>query len=175
MAKANVDKPAEKAEATPPAEVGNVAETDEKYVTKADFQSFQQTILAALDNSRNKQEEKIQAPVVVDNGSYQTPMQVPEKWRAMADAMLGKDFVIELELPEKGGQKLNVYVPRNKSNAPEEYWEKFKQDKRTRELGNTGIEGVRNWLLRIRKNLLTNGIQLPYFQDSEGQRMVSVI
>lgn len=92
---------------------------------------------------------------------------VPPAWRVLTDEILGPDFSISLRLPENGGQIFSVKVPKNKSNASEDHWNMHKSDERSRELGNTGVKGVKEYLLKIRKNLTVSEIKLPYYGNTD--------
>jgi hypothetical protein len=153
-------------------------EKAEKGVSKKEFSEFQSQVTGALGAIMEKLDKAPQ--VVADSAGIhvaKTPIEggpggqsmVPPAWRALADEILGAEFEIELELPENGGQKFSVYVPLDKSNAHSDYKAAFGRDKRTRELGNTGIKGVKDWLLKVRRNLVSSGIKLPYYEDSQPQ------
>lgn len=151
----------------------------EKGVSKKEFAEFQGQVTGALGAIMEKLDAAttpVQQTHVVEKQSVnvsdggpdvQTP--VPPAWRKLADEILGEEFEIELELPENGGQKFSVFVPLSLSNAHPDYKKEFKRDKRSRELGNTGIKGVKDWLLRIRRNLVQSGIKLPYYEDTQPQ------
>lgn len=91
---------------------------------------------------------------------------VPPSWRALVDEILGPNVPCFLELPENGGQKFGVYIPRELSNASQMHWSMHTRDKRSKELANTGIKGVKEFLLRVRKNLLASGAKLPVYQNN---------
>lgn len=88
---------------------------------------------------------------------------VPPSWRELVDKILGPDFQIEFEQPPNGGQKFKIIVPKEKSNADQQYWLNFNRDVRTREIGNTGIRGVQEWCIRVRNNLLASNKQLVQY------------
>ncbi len=154
------------------------AEAKEKGVSKKEFTAFQDSVTTALGAIMEKLSETpvvsgspVAAPIPKgdpDNGGPDNQIPTPPAWRKLTDEILGSDFEIELELPENGGQKFSIYVPREKSNAHPDYKAVFTNDKRTRELGNTGIKGVKDWLLRVRRNLVQSGIKLPYYEDNQG-------
>jgi len=90
-------------------------------------------------------------------------VQVPPKWVELVETILGPEFICEYELPPDGGQKFTIIVPLEKSNATKEYIKEFKTDRRTKELGNTGERGVKEWCLKVRTNLLRSEIKLPVY------------
>ena len=90
------------------------------------------------------------------------PDQVPVNplWEAKAREIIGKgkdgDEIIErceMIYPKSGGALFTVIIKNEHSNAPKEYLQMYKQDRRTREIGNEGITGVTNWSLLIKQNL----------------------
>ncbi len=74
-------------------------------------------------------------------------------WKRAVHEILGEDFDCEATYPKSGGILFKVIVPKDKSNASQAYWEMNKRDVRTREIGHTGLEGVKKWCALIKKNL----------------------
>lgn len=142
----------------------------EKAVSRKEFEGLQETVnsgFAAIMEKLSSPTAQVAAtPAKPEEGGIQTPSLVPPAWRALTDEILGPDFEIELELPENGGQKFSIFVPMEKSNATPDYKKVYKRDKRTRELGNTGIKGVKDWCIKVRRNLIKSGIKLPYYEDN---------
>lgn len=149
-----------------------------KAVSRVEFDELSNTVNTGFATILEKLDQKTpEAPAVpevtksaatiANEGGPGGQSLVPPAWRALTDEILGSDFEIELELPENGGQKFSVYIPLDKSNAHKDYIEAYKKDKRTRELGNTGVKGVTDWLLKIRRNLISSGIKLPYYEDNQ--------
>lgn len=101
------------------------------------------------------------ATAKVEASADETP--VPPAWRELVTQTLGPDFDVELVFPEAGGQIFRVIVPKDKSNASQMHWTMHKRDVRSRELGNTGAKGVKEWCLKIRLNLLRSGTKLPVY------------
>ena len=88
---------------------------------------------------------------------------VPPGWKAMIEEILGPEFDCEYHLPNDGGQEFTIIVPKEKSNSTKEYWAEFGKDRRTKELGNTGERGVKEWALTVRQNLLRSEIKLKVY------------
>lgn len=84
----------------------------------------------------------------------------PAKWVNLVNQILGPDFSCERVEPDTGGTLFKIIVPRKKSNANPIHWEMHNRDVRTKNIGNTGIEGVKDWCLKVRANLLASEIQL---------------
>jgi hypothetical protein len=157
-------------------------------VSQKDFEAFSSQVTASLGSLFEAIKQVANQPKLtldsdgahVSNsapkveGASQSYAATPPAWRALTDEILGKEFEIELDLPETGGQRFVVYVPLEKSNAGKDHWERHKKDKRLRELGNTGIKGVKDWLLKIRKNLIASGIKLSYYEDTDPRVGISL-
>jgi hypothetical protein len=170
----------EKKQETSPSDEGEKKKPGRKAagVSKEEFIEFQGQVTTALGSilEQLKNQPKVSLDsegVHVSNtlpkeeGGSEKSAMVPPAWRKLTDEILGSEFDIELDLPENGGQHFIVHVPKEKSNAGKDHWDMYKRDKRTRELGNTGIRGVKEWLLRIRKNLIASGIKLSYYEDMD--------
>lgn len=87
---------------------------------------------------------------------------IPPKWRAIVDTELDTDFGIQVRYPDNGsGFLFTIIVPLKKSNATKDYLERYKVDRRTVALSpNQGIDGIKNWCQRVRKNLERSGIKV---------------
>lgn len=59
----------------------------------------------------------------------------------------------EVFYPRSGGTIFTVVIKKELSNAPVDYLERYKEDRRSREIGNEGIDGVEAWCKLIRDNL----------------------
>lgn len=59
----------------------------------------------------------------------------------------------EVFYPKHGGTIFTVVIKRELSNAPEDYLQRHKADRRSREIGNEGIEGVEQWCKLVAQNL----------------------
>ncbi len=164
----------EKIEVAPPEKKGKKT----RGVSKEEFAEFQGQVTTALGSILERLDNQPKVTLDSDGahvsntspkleGAMDKVSMVPPAWRQLADDVLGKEFDIELDLPENGGQRFVIYVPREKSNAGKDHWERNKFDKRSRELGNTGIKGVKDWLLKVRKNLIGSGIKLSYYEDTD--------
>lgn len=88
---------------------------------------------------------------------------VSPKWRKQVETILGPEFGCEINHADDGGVKFTVIVPREKSNATQDHWDMYKADRRTIEVSRTGLEGVKQYCLRIRANLLKSEVQLPKY------------
>ena len=75
-------------------------------------------------------------------------------WEEKAREIIGEAVDhCEVFYPKQGGQLFTVVIKDEFSNAPKEYLERMKSDRRTREIGNEGISGVELWCKLIRQNL----------------------
>jgi len=81
-------------------------------------------------------------------------MPVNPAWKEKAEEILGEMMDhCEVLYPRGGGAIFTVVVAEKHSNAAIEYLEMNKTDRRSREIGNEGIEGVENWCKLIKSNL----------------------
>lgn len=75
-------------------------------------------------------------------------------WEEMAREIVGEALDhTELEYAKGGGQKFTLVIKPEFSNAPTDYLERNKVDRRTREIGTEGEAGVRIWCELVRNNL----------------------
>lgn len=67
-------------------------------------------------------------------------------WVEKAEEILG-DYLdhCEVQFPKRGGTIFTLVINKDKSNAPPEYIERMGVDRRSKEIGNEGIEGVEQW------------------------------
>lgn len=95
----------------------------------------------------------VTVPEVKDEEPDKTHL--PPKWRELCDAVLGKDFGLNVTYPDTGkGFIVKVIVPRDKSNAPVSHWEFYKADVRSKAIGfGEGLEGVKMFYEKIKNNL----------------------
>lgn len=59
----------------------------------------------------------------------------------------------EVLYPKHGGTIFTLVIKTSASNAQAEYLERHKSDRRSREIGNEGIEGVEQWCKLVKENL----------------------
>jgi hypothetical protein len=136
---------------------------------EARFQKFQGEVNRAFGliveqlGKLNENRTPAPAPKVEDDAGPDQDTPVPPAWRKAVIEILGIDFECELKQPDRGGTIFTIIVPKNKSNASQLHWQNFKQDRRSRELGNTGLDGVKTWCLKVRANLLATGAKLVQY------------
>ena len=75
-------------------------------------------------------------------------------WEEKAREIIGEALDhCEIFYPKGGGQIFTVIIKSEFSNAPKEYLERCKVDRRSKEIGNEGIGGVELWCKLVRANL----------------------
>jgi hypothetical protein len=75
-------------------------------------------------------------------------------WEDMAREIIGEAMDhCEIFYPKSGGTIFTVVIKNEFSNAPKEYIERHKTDRRSREIGGEGISGVETWCKLIKQNL----------------------
>ncbi len=152
-----------------------MSEEDEKKagpkpkVSLEQFTALETKVNDGFSAIMNKLEAMVVPPVPVAatpakvEGATDTESPVPPAWKQLVVDILGSDFECELALPESGGSIFRIIVPKEKSNASQMHWSMFKRDVRSKELGNSGVKGVKEWCLLVRKNLLNSGMKLPVY------------
>lgn len=140
-----------------------------KGVTRAEFEGLSNSVTRIIDLLESQAKlSAVNAPALVQStapaavdpiqekkvaeagpNKYQTD----EEWDAIARDIIG-DAIDHTEVERKGGGvKFTVVIKNEKSNAPKEYMERMKVDRRTREVGAEGTEGVTQYCKLIRANL----------------------
>lgn len=133
--------------------------SEQTYVTQDDFNKFSEGVMKALENIVNNPvtsvvntQEQIKQDALVSEATSDEYMSVPPEWNREAKNILG-DALDHCELEIKEGARFTVVIKKEFSNAPEDYLDRYKVDRRTREIGNTGIAGVKEWCTLISQNL----------------------
>ncbi len=135
----------------------------EESVSKEDFDNlaklvtslagtFQTALAAGAGGVVAPTKEVIKEKKEIDEASPDEQPMNPH-WIKVVHEVLGEDFTAEVIYPKSGGVLFRVIVPKDKSNAPANYFEMHDRDKRTKEIGQTGTAGVKKWCDQIKKNL----------------------
>lgn len=137
------------------------------YVKADEFNSFKEetkenmsTIIGML---RDQAAKPAEAPVSSETVSEvekevkkADPNAIPmnPEWEAAAREIIG-DAVDHCEMThlKSGGILFTVVIKNEYSNAPKDYLERYKADRRTKEIGNEGFGGVELWAKLIKQNL----------------------
>lgn len=83
---------------------------------------------------------------------------VNSEWEEDARAKIGEALDhCEVLQPKGGGMIYVVYIKQDFSNAPKEYWEMYKADKRTCDVGNGGFSAVQAHNALVAQNLKRGG------------------
>lgn len=96
------------------------------------------------------------ANVTVSQSNKAAPdkIQSNPEWEAIAKEILGAALDhTEVQYEKSGGIKFTVVVAKDFSNAPSQYLELTKQDRRTKEVSHEGAQGVEEWCRQIKANL----------------------
>ena len=151
-----IPQPAAIKKATRPA-----AKPKEDFVTKAEFTQLTD-VLTTMAGVLEGIQKKIATPAETKQDveaarAKHDSAPVPESWEIATKDILGEivDHV-ELFQPRSGGTLFTVVIKPEFSNAPKEYLERNKYDRRTKEIGNEGVAGVENWCKLIKANLKRN-------------------
>lgn len=140
----------------------------QEFVTTEKFQALENTVNEGFNRIADLLEKKPEATVavlptkaVVESHAEKevtkataNAVVVPPEWKEKADEILG-EYIDHCELfyPRRGGQIFTVVIKKEKSNAPADYLKFYKEDRRSKDIGNEGIEGVEMWCKLIKQNL----------------------
>jgi hypothetical protein len=79
---------------------------------------------------------------------------VNSAWVEKATEIVGESLDhCEVFYPKNGGTIFTLVIKESHSNAAKDYLERYKTDRRSKEIGNEGIEGVEAWCKLVRDNL----------------------
>lgn len=140
------------------------AKPQPEFITK---DVLMESMRAVLGEVRTMVREEVSAAIPISN---QTPAEIQKEkdvakagpnryevnpeWEDMAREIVGDALDhTELEYAKGGGQKFTLVIKTEFSNAPADYLERNRVDRRTREIGTEGEAGVRNWCELVRNNL----------------------
>lgn len=141
-----------------------------KGVSQEEFTTFQAQTTSALTTIMELLQQKASSPATIesekkaDEGKSDDVTPIPPGWIKAVHEILGTEFSCTLTQPDGGGTIFKIIVPWEKSNCtPMEKAMKPMGDIRSREIGNTGLAGVKEWSLKIRANLLKSGKKLVQY------------
>lgn len=132
-----------------------------EFVSKAEFDTLANSVSSLVDLIKSG---------VLSAPAAPTPAQVTEakeiekasenkytvnpEWEEMAKEIVGAAVDhTELEYAKGGGLKFTLVIKPEFSNAPKDYLERYKVDRRTREIGAEGEAGAKEWCVRVAQNL----------------------
>ena len=144
--------------ATPKKEAKKTKPETPEFVTVAQFNQLTDVIGKLVDkvDEISKKEihgEPTKEQTEVAKAKYNEAPMNPA-WEEKAREIIGEPMDrCEVFYPKAGGQIFTVVIKSEFSNAPKEYMERMKEDRRSREIGNEGIAGVETWCKLIKANL----------------------
>lgn len=134
------------------------------------FNEFQEQTTGALASILELLQQKQATPATIESqkkaeeGKSDDVAPIPPGWIKAVHEILGEDFNCSLTQPDGGGTIFKIIVPWGQSNCtPMEKAMKPMGDVRSREIGNTGLAGVKEWALKVRANLLKSGKKLVQY------------
>lgn len=133
------------------------------FVTKEQFSHLENAVGSLVDLIRSGAlgtPAAVAAPLVespaekkIKEADPKVPHTNPE-WEAMAREIIGEAVDhTELAYVKGGGQIFTVVIKAELSNAPKDYLERYKVDRRSKEISAEGEGGVKTWCEQIRNNL----------------------
>ncbi len=135
------------------------------YATKEDLEGIVST-MSSMAEAFQKIADKVNAepakPQTVEEIKHTAEVKkaspdlalVNPAWDEKAREILGDALDhCEVVYPKQGGTMFTVIIKAESSNAKEDYLAMYKSDRRTKEIGNEGIEGVEQWCKLVKENL----------------------
>lgn len=137
----------------------------EEFVSKEEFSlkmlSLEGSILQLVDMMKTKNQ-----PQVIKDLSKQVEEKkeveeakanqasINPAWEIAARETLGEKLDhCEVDYPSSGGLRFTIVIKNEFSNAAKDYLERMHTDRRTCEVGKTGFEGVKKWIVLVAQNL----------------------
>ena len=139
--------------------VEDKSEQPTEFVSKEEFKNLESSVNSLVGLITKQMEQKAaevtMTPIekeVAKAGPDSNP--VNPKWEEMAREIIGEALDhCEITYPKRGGVLFTIVIKTEFSNAPKEYLARMGQDRRTREIGNDGQEGVEAWCKLVASNL----------------------
>ena len=141
-----------------------VGEKKAEFATVEQFNGLESTMKSLVDVVTKLAERPMVAPApttpeeikkdkeITAAGPIVTP--VNTVFEAKAKEILGDQIErCEMLYQKNGGSVFTVVVKKEFSNAPKEYLMMYKEDRRSREIGNEGVDGVEQFCKLISQNL----------------------
>ncbi len=130
----------------------------EKFVSEERFNKLEESVGKVADLLEKVLTERAAAPQTKEDKAVAeagpNKYQTNDEWDEMAREIIGDALDhTEVEHTKSGGIKFTIVVKLEKSNAPKEYLERTKSDRRTREVAAEGIGGVEAWCRLVKANL----------------------
>jgi hypothetical protein len=147
------------------AEKKKVEKKEPEYATQQQFKSLEDSlskivdVVSTLSTNVSKLAERPATPEEVKKEAEiakAAPQEeiVNPNWLSKAKEVLGEKLErCEVFYPKAGGTIFTLVISPKFSNAPHEYIERHKEDRRSKEIGNEGMEGVENWCKLVLANL----------------------
>lgn len=137
-----------------------VKKEEPKYATVEQFNTLQ-GLLEKLVKGMSEEKDAVPAKPLSEAEQKEVtkagPIQPPinPEWIEKAEEILGKYLDhCEVAYPRKGGVLFTLVIKKELSNANKDYLERYGTDRRTREIGNEGVEGVEIWCKLVKQNLI---------------------
>jgi hypothetical protein len=147
-----------------PARTKVIDPNDPPVVTREEFDALAGNVSALVDIIKEERAARASAPAQPAHEETAIEKEVrkaaPDEnpvnpaWIEKAEEILGDALDhCEVAFPKRGGTIFTVVITEDASNAPPEYLERMRVDRRSREIGNEGIEGVEQWCKLVASNL----------------------
>jgi hypothetical protein len=135
-------------------------------VTKSEFKNFTDSVNGLVDVIKDLKDKIDNQTPDSKPVAPETPAEkeirkaapdettVPPEWREKAEEIVGEALErCELRYVKSGGALFSLIIKKEFSNAPKDYMAYYHEDRRTKEIGHDGIEGVEQWCKLVHSNL----------------------
>ena len=137
-----------------PATLDDVVATLNK-LTDAIEKLVQPVIIGSTVGTVTQSSGPVQALPTAEEPRREDPkFPVPYEFNELKDTLLNKTFGIEIDyLPDQAAMNFSILVPKKYSNAGENHWITYKEDRRSKVISNAlGANGVRQWCEQVYNN-----------------------
>lgn len=109
---------------------------------------------AEIEELKAQLASQIAPPVVGTAPSVETTTHIPRQYQEAVNTILNDKFKIEIDYPDDSPTfAFSVLVPKEYSNAGEQHWVAYGEDRRTRVVNNAdGVAGVKQWVQKVYDN-----------------------
>ena len=118
--------------------------------------SIQKILLVHPKSVQSPVEEvkSVELPELVKEVRQESKFPVPYEFEELKNTLLNKNFSLEIEyLPDQAAMSFSILVPKKYSNAGENHWITYKEDRRSKVISNAlGANGVRQWCEQVYNN-----------------------
>jgi hypothetical protein len=148
------NKPAEKEK--PKGPLAQLAEkTDERFTRiEGTLENIEALLLQQTEAKSNTPVVETKLDKEITKAGPDKYLPIPPGWEEKAKEIIGEPLEkCSMSYLENGGVIIEVYIKKEFSNAPKDYLDFYKVDKRSKSIGNEGLGGAEQFFKLIAQNL----------------------